>query len=68
MIQRAYLKQRLQSHLEQISKAPVNTTPDGKEAGAYELGKALGYQDGIKAVLKFIDQLPSEPPIHPWSS
>lgn len=70
MISRKHLQQTLDDHLKEISRKPVNVAEGGKEATAYEMGRALGYQDGIKAALAMVEQLPAEPkpePQRPWN-
>lgn len=54
----------LRSHLEQALKAEIEAASRAVipgEAPGYEIGKALGYSDGLKAAREMLTALEDEP-------
>lgn len=56
-IQRKHLADEITREIEERAKIPITAT----ENQSYELGKVLGYMDGLKKALSYLEELPAEP-------
>lgn len=63
MIKRDYMAKELQKLMAQSSTTPVVLDENDNAKSGYQLGQHLGYQDGLRAALQLLNQLPSYEPI-----